>query len=95
MKQGAAAKGSISKEDAARICVEALSVIPPTGLIFEVDNIICFSRKKMFYLCCFQYKEAFVTDEASISVKVTNGEEVVTDWEGQLMKVMQRQSEKK
>jgi len=35
-KQGAAAKGSISKEDAARICVEALSVIPPTGLIFEV-----------------------------------------------------------
>jgi hypothetical protein len=58
---GAAAKGSISKEDAARICVEALSVIPPTGLIFEV----------------------------------TNGEEVVSDWEGQLMKVMQRQSDKK
>ncbi|XP_010416018.1 PREDICTED: uncharacterized protein LOC104701947 isoform X1 [Camelina sativa] len=59
--EGAAAKGSISKEDAARICVEALSVIPPTGLIFEV----------------------------------TNGEEIVSDWEGQLMKVMQRQSEKK
>ncbi|XP_010428153.1 PREDICTED: uncharacterized protein LOC104712869 isoform X2 [Camelina sativa] len=59
--EGAAAKGSISKEDAARICVEALSVIPPTGLIFEV----------------------------------TSGEEVVSDWEGQLMKVMQRQSEKK
>nr|BAD43660.1 unnamed protein product [Arabidopsis thaliana] len=58
---GAAAKGSISKEDAARICVEALSVIPPTGLVFEV----------------------------------TNGEEVVSDWEGQLMKVMQRQSDKK
>ncbi|VVA95075.1 unnamed protein product [Arabis nemorensis] len=58
---GAAAKGSISKEDAARICVEALSVVPPTGLIFEVSN----------------------------------GEEVVSDWEGQLMKVMQRQSEKK
>ncbi|KAL1203763.1 hypothetical protein V5N11_020985 [Cardamine amara subsp. amara] len=58
---GAAAKGSISKEDAARICVEALSVIPPTGLIFEV----------------------------------TNGEEVVSDWEGQLIKVMQRQSTKK
>ncbi|CAH2066955.1 unnamed protein product, partial [Thlaspi arvense] len=58
---GAAAKGSISKEDAARICVEALSVVPPTGLIFEVSN----------------------------------GEEAVSDWEGQLMKVMQRQSEKK
>ncbi|ESQ27924.1 hypothetical protein EUTSA_v10018914mg [Eutrema salsugineum] len=58
---GAAAKGSISKEDAARICVEALSVVPPTGLIFEVSN----------------------------------GEEAVSDWEGQLMKLMQRQSEKK
>uniref|UniRef100_A0A1J3H924 Uncharacterized protein ycf39 n=1 Tax=Noccaea caerulescens TaxID=107243 RepID=A0A1J3H924_NOCCA len=58
---GAAAKGSISKEDAARICVEALSVVPPTGLIFEVSN----------------------------------GEEAVSDWEGQLMKVMQKQIEKK
>ncbi|KFK41684.1 hypothetical protein AALP_AA2G159600 [Arabis alpina] len=60
-RTGAAAKGSISKEDAARICVEALSVVPPAGLIFEVSN----------------------------------GEEVVSDWEGQLMKVMQTQSEKK
>ncbi|KAJ0229012.1 NAD(P)-bd_dom domain-containing protein [Hirschfeldia incana] len=51
---GAAAKGSLSKEDAARICIEALSVIPPTGLIFEVSN----------------------------------GEDVVSDWEGQLMKLM-------
>ncbi|CAN8235265.1 unnamed protein product [Cochlearia groenlandica] len=58
---GAAAKGSISKEDAARICVEALSVVPPKGLTFEVSN----------------------------------GEETVSDWEGQLMKVMQRQSQKK
>lgn len=40
MKQDAAAKGSLSKEDAARICIEALSVIPPTGLLFQVDNIL-------------------------------------------------------
>uniref|UniRef100_M4DHR8 Uncharacterized protein n=1 Tax=Brassica campestris TaxID=3711 RepID=M4DHR8_BRACM len=57
----AAAKGSLSKEDAARICIEALSVIPPTGLLFQVSN----------------------------------GEEAVSDWEGQLMKLMQRQNQKK
>ena len=50
MKQDAATKGSLSKEDAARICIEALSVIPPTGLIFEVHNNVL----------CFQYKEALL-----------------------------------
>ena len=34
--QGVAAKGRISKEDAATICVEALDAIPQTTLIFEV-----------------------------------------------------------
>ncbi|CAF2064445.1 sanguinarine reductase isoform X1 [Brassica napus] len=57
----AATKGSLSKEDAARICIEALSLIPPTGLLFQVSN----------------------------------GEEAVSDWEGQLMKLMQRQNQKK
>jgi hypothetical protein len=33
---GVAAKGRISKEDAATICVEALDAIPQKTLIFEV-----------------------------------------------------------
>ncbi|XP_010540089.1 PREDICTED: uncharacterized protein LOC104813956 isoform X2 [Tarenaya hassleriana] len=57
-KTGAAANGSLSKEDAACICVEALSVVPPKGLIFEV----------------------------------TNGDEVVSDWEGRLIKLMETRS---
>uniref|UniRef100_A0A0E0NWF5 NAD(P)-binding domain-containing protein n=1 Tax=Oryza rufipogon TaxID=4529 RepID=A0A0E0NWF5_ORYRU len=36
--EGAAAKGRMSKEDAATICVEALDSIPQTTLIFEVAN---------------------------------------------------------
>jgi hypothetical protein len=36
--QGVAAKGRISKEDAATICVEALDGIPRKTLIFEVGN---------------------------------------------------------
>lgn len=36
--EGVAAKGRISKEDAATICVEALDTIPQTTLIFEVAN---------------------------------------------------------
>lgn len=36
LKQGGAAKGSLSKEDAAFICVEALDVVPQVGYIFEV-----------------------------------------------------------
>lgn len=36
MCQGVAAKGRISKEDAAFICVEALEAVPPKGLFFEV-----------------------------------------------------------
>ncbi|CAM0873331.1 unnamed protein product [Alopecurus aequalis] len=36
--EGVAAKGRISKEDAATICVEALDAIPQTTLIFEVAN---------------------------------------------------------
>lgn len=34
--QGCSAKGSLSKEDAAMICVEALSVVPQGGFAFEV-----------------------------------------------------------
>ncbi|PIN14634.1 hypothetical protein CDL12_12729 [Handroanthus impetiginosus] len=37
-EEGSAAKGSLSKEDAAFICVEALDNVPPKGLIFEVVN---------------------------------------------------------
>ncbi|VAI53469.1 unnamed protein product [Triticum turgidum subsp. durum] len=36
--EGIAAKGKISREDAATICVEALDAIPQTTLIFEVAN---------------------------------------------------------
>jgi len=36
--QGGAAKGRISKKDAATICVEALEGIPRKTLIFEVAN---------------------------------------------------------
>nr|CAB3495648.1 unnamed protein product [Digitaria exilis] len=36
--EGVAAKGRISKEDAATICVEALDIIPRKTLIFEVAN---------------------------------------------------------
>uniref|UniRef100_A0A0E0GJD9 NAD(P)-binding domain-containing protein n=1 Tax=Oryza nivara TaxID=4536 RepID=A0A0E0GJD9_ORYNI len=36
--EGAAAKGRMSKEDAATICVEALDSIPQTTLIFEDGN---------------------------------------------------------
>ncbi|KAL5995368.1 hypothetical protein ACLOJK_025426 [Asimina triloba] len=35
---GSAAKGKISKEDAALICVEALNAVPEKGLVFEVVN---------------------------------------------------------
>lgn len=34
--QGSATRGSLSKEDAAFICVEALDAVPEKGLIFEV-----------------------------------------------------------
>jgi hypothetical protein len=37
-----AEKGKISKEDAARICVEALGTVPPKGLILEVIQKTCF-----------------------------------------------------
>ncbi|KAH9665158.1 NAD(P)-bd dom domain-containing protein [Citrus sinensis] len=37
-EEGCAANGSLSKEDAAFICVEALESIPQIGLIFEVVN---------------------------------------------------------
>ena len=43
--QGVAAKGRISKEDAATICVEALDGIPQKTLIFEVRN--CLNRLKI------------------------------------------------
>lgn len=36
-KEGSAAEGSLSKEDAAFICAEALDTVPEKGLIFEVD----------------------------------------------------------
>lgn len=36
--EGSAAKGSLSKEDAAFICVEALDNTPQNGFIFEVVN---------------------------------------------------------
>ncbi|XP_051116039.1 uncharacterized protein LOC127241161 [Andrographis paniculata] len=37
-KEGSAAKGSLSKGDAALICVEALDNVPQKGLTFEVVN---------------------------------------------------------
>ncbi|CAN6478317.1 unnamed protein product [Victoria cruziana] len=37
-QEGSAEQGTLSKEDAATICVEALDVIPQDGLIFEVVN---------------------------------------------------------
>lgn len=37
-EEGAAARGKLSKEDAAFVCVEALDAIPQKGLIFEVVN---------------------------------------------------------
>ncbi|KAL8522603.1 hypothetical protein ACS0TY_012663 [Phlomoides rotata] len=37
-EEGSAGKGSLSKEDAAFICVEALDNVPQNGLIFEVIN---------------------------------------------------------
>ncbi|KAJ7963239.1 NAD(P)-binding Rossmann-fold superfamily protein [Quillaja saponaria] len=37
-EEGCAATGSLSKEDAAFICVEALDAVPETGFIFEVVN---------------------------------------------------------
>ncbi|WCJ39445.1 NAD(P)-binding Rossmann-fold superfamily protein [Euphorbia peplus] len=37
-EKGCAEKGSLSKEDAAFICVEALDIVPQGGFIFEVVN---------------------------------------------------------
>lgn len=37
-EKGSATRGSLSKEDSAFICVEALDAIPEKGLIFEVVN---------------------------------------------------------
>ncbi|KZV41860.1 hypothetical protein F511_36592 [Dorcoceras hygrometricum] len=37
-EEGSAVKGTLSKEDAAFICVEALDNVPQKGLIFEVVN---------------------------------------------------------
>lgn len=36
--QGCAGSGSISKEDAAFVCVKALEFVPQTGFVFEVAN---------------------------------------------------------
>ncbi|KAI0516267.1 hypothetical protein KFK09_008939 [Dendrobium nobile] len=36
--EGVASKGRLNKEDAARICVEALDAVPTKGLMFEVVN---------------------------------------------------------
>lgn len=38
LQQGCAASGSLSKEDAAFVCVSALECVPQTGFIFEVAN---------------------------------------------------------
>lgn len=38
LQQGCAARGSLSKEDAAFVCVEALDCVPQSGFIFEVVN---------------------------------------------------------
>lgn len=38
LQQGCAASGSLSKEDAAFVCVEALECVPQSGFIFEVVN---------------------------------------------------------
>ena len=38
LQQGCAASGSISKEDAAFVCVAAFDCVPQTGFIFEVAN---------------------------------------------------------
>ncbi|KAG5537948.1 hypothetical protein RHGRI_025143 [Rhododendron griersonianum] len=37
-KQGSAAQGRLSKEDAAFICMEVLDAVPKRGLVFEVVN---------------------------------------------------------
>ncbi|CAL2245034.1 unnamed protein product [Prunus armeniaca] len=37
-EQGSSAKGTLSKEDAAFICVEAVDAVPQKGFIFEVVN---------------------------------------------------------
>ncbi|XP_011036404.1 PREDICTED: uncharacterized protein At2g37660, chloroplastic-like [Populus euphratica] len=37
-EKGSAEKGSLSKEDAAFICVEALDVVPQVGFTFEAVN---------------------------------------------------------
>ncbi|KAL5714568.1 hypothetical protein ACHQM5_016512 [Ranunculus cassubicifolius] len=37
-KEGSAAQGKLSKEDAAFICVQALDVVPQKGVVFEVAN---------------------------------------------------------
>ncbi|XP_057535591.1 uncharacterized protein LOC130813747 [Amaranthus tricolor] len=37
-QEGSAAKGSLSKEDAAFVCVEALGLVPETGFTVEVVN---------------------------------------------------------
>ncbi|KAL6335312.1 hypothetical protein AAG906_029554 [Vitis piasezkii] len=37
-KEGVAATGRLSKEDAAFICVEAVDTVPEAGLVFEVAN---------------------------------------------------------
>ncbi|KAI3931600.1 hypothetical protein MKW92_011202 [Papaver armeniacum] len=37
-KEGSAAQGKLSKEDAAFICVEALNAVPKRGLVVEVAN---------------------------------------------------------
>lgn len=37
-EEGCTTNGSLSKEDAAFICIEALDVVPEKGLVFEVVN---------------------------------------------------------
>lgn len=37
-EEGSAARGSLSKEDAAFICVEALEYVPEAGMMIEVVN---------------------------------------------------------
>ena len=48
--QGCSATGSLSKEDAAFICVEATGAVPKGGFTFEVSILNVYAEHQGFFL---------------------------------------------
>lgn len=88
--QGSAAKGSLSKEDAAVICVEAINTVPQTGFILEVRKSICLYS----FIVCKSFQQLDHQEKSDFfNLQVVNGDEKVSDWNERLSQLMERAGE--